>query len=59
MQTQLDQRHETDGPKDVDPNDEDTFRIKIWYEDDGAETVVYDNCFDQTIGGGNIQVHQG
>jgi PKD repeat protein len=38
----------------------DTLRIKIWYEDeDGAETVVYDNGFDQLIGGGNIVVHTG
>ncbi len=35
----------------------DTFRIKIWTEDEfGAETVIYDNGFDQPIGGGNIKV---
>jgi hypothetical protein len=34
----------------------DTFRIKIWYED-GGEVVVYDNDFDQTIGGGSIVIH--
>jgi len=34
----------------------DTFRIKIWYEDDG-EVVVYDNGTDQAIGGGSIIVH--
>jgi PKD repeat protein len=34
----------------------DTFRIKIWYEA-GAEFVVYDNGFDQAIGGGNIKIH--
>jgi hypothetical protein len=37
--------------------DPDTFRIKIWYEVDGVETVVYDNGTDQEIGGGNIVVH--
>ncbi len=37
----------------------DTFRIKIWTEDEatGFETVVYDNGFDQEIGGGSIIVH--
>jgi hypothetical protein len=36
----------------------DTFRIKIWVEDaSGNETVIYDNGFDQEIGGGNIVVH--
>jgi len=35
----------------------DTFRIKIWYEDNGTEVVVYDNGMDQAIGGGNIVVH--
>ena len=36
----------------------DTFRIKIWQEyEDGVETVVYDNGFDQEIGGGNIVIH--
>jgi hypothetical protein len=36
----------------------DTFRIKIWEEDDGGvETVNYDNSFDQEIGGGSIVVH--
>jgi hypothetical protein len=39
-------------------NGADTFRIKIWEEDDlGTETVVYDNGFDQDIGGGSIVVH--
>ena len=38
----------------------DTFRIKIWSEDaSGVETVVYDNGFDQAIGGGSIVVHKG
>ncbi len=36
----------------------DTFRIKIWEEDDmGVETVVYDNGFDQVISGGSIVIH--
>lgn len=39
---------------DTDP---DTFRIKIWYEN-GADVVVYDNAFDQAIGGGSIVIHQ-
>lgn len=41
--------------QDLDP---DTFRIKIWEEDEfGAETVIYDNGFDQEIGGGSIVIH--
>jgi predicted outer membrane repeat protein len=37
---------------------DDTFRIKIWSEDeDGVEDVIYDNGTDQVIGGGNIVVH--
>lgn len=36
----------------------DTFRIKIWSEDEsGLETVVYDNGTDQEIGRGNIAIH--
>jgi hypothetical protein len=36
----------------------DTFRIKIWTEDDvGNETVYYDNGMDQAIGGGSIVIH--
>ena len=36
----------------------DTFRIKIWEEDEaGDETLVYDNGFDQAIDGGAIVVH--
>ncbi len=36
----------------------DTFRIKIWTEDDVSnETVYYDNGFDQAIGGGGIVIH--
>jgi len=37
-------------------DDPDTFRIKIWEEDDG-EIVVYDNGMDQAIGGGSIVIH--
>jgi hypothetical protein len=37
----------------------DTFRIKIWSEDEsGAEQVVYDNGVSQPIGGGSIVVHK-
>jgi hypothetical protein len=40
-------------------NEPDTFRIKIWIEDDASvETVFYDNGFDQTIGGGSIIIHK-
>ncbi|UCB42269.1 MAG: carboxypeptidase regulatory-like domain-containing protein [Dehalococcoidales bacterium] len=36
----------------------DTFRIKIWMENEsGDEIVVYDNGMNQPIGGGNIVVH--
>jgi hypothetical protein len=36
----------------------DTFRIKIWEEDEsGVETAIYDNGFNQPIGGGAIVVH--
>ena len=39
--------------------DPDTFHIRIWWEDDAdsVEHVVYDNAFDQAIGGGSIVVH--
>lgn len=37
----------------------DTFRIKIWWEDGSSENVVYDNSFDQALGGGSIVVHKG
>ncbi len=36
----------------------DIFRIKIWTEKDN-EIVVYDNGFDQAIGGGSIVIHKG
>jgi|GEM_PF-2039450 hypothetical protein len=43
--------------RDFEP---DTFRIKIWEEDEvETEIVIYDNGFDQEIGGGNIKVHEG
>ena len=42
--------------QDLDPTGDDTFRIKIWYED-GGEVVVYDNGTDQALGGGNNKVH--
>ena len=36
----------------------DTFRIRIWWEDAAAfETDVYDNGFDQALGGGSIVIH--
>ena len=44
--------------KDLDPDADDTFRIKIWWEDgNDEETLVYDNGFDQAIGGGSIMIH--
>jgi PKD repeat protein len=42
----------------IDEDPDDTFRIKIWTEDEvGTETEVYDNEFDQTISGGEIVIH--
>lgn len=39
-------------------DDPDTFRIRIWSEDDmGIETDVYDNGFNQAISGGAIVIH--
>ena len=35
----------------------DTFRIKIWYEIEEIEYVVYENGFGQEIGGGSIVIH--
>lgn len=35
----------------------DTFRIKIWFEDNGIENIIYDNGMDQVIGGGSIIIH--
>jgi hypothetical protein len=40
-------------------NTPDTLRIKIWWEDNTGEHVVYDNGTDQEIGGGSIVVHTG
>jgi len=38
--------------------DPDTFRMKIWEEDDANnETVIYDNGFDQAIGRGAVVIH--
>lgn len=37
----------------------DTFRIKIWEEISDVEVPIYDNGFDQPIGGGSITVHKG
>jgi PKD repeat protein len=39
-------------------DDTDTFRIKIWTEDESdVETVIYDNGTDQAIGAGSIIIH--
>ena len=38
-------------------NGEDTFRIKIWWEDTAGEHVVYDNGTEQAISGGSIVIH--
>lgn len=35
----------------------DALRIKIWWEDNSVENIVYDNNAQQLIGGGAIQVH--
>jgi hypothetical protein len=35
----------------------DTFRIKIWEDESGGETIIYDNGANQGIGGGSIVVH--
>jgi uncharacterized delta-60 repeat protein len=46
--------------KDQDFSLGDSFRIKIWWQDaNGNEILVYDNGFDQPIGGGNIKIHDG
>jgi hypothetical protein len=35
----------------------DTFRIRIWQEDEsGAEIDIYDNGFNQPLGGGDILI---
>jgi hypothetical protein len=38
--------------------DPDTFRIRIWWEENGTEHVVYDNGMNQPIGGGSIVIHK-
>jgi len=35
----------------------DTLRIKIWWENNSVENIVYDNDMEQPIGGETIQVH--
>jgi hypothetical protein len=42
----------------ADNDSPDTFRIKIWLEDNGVETVVYDNGSQQSLGGGSIVIHK-
>ncbi len=42
----------------ADDDNPDTFRIKIWYEENGSEIVVYDNGSQQSLGGGSIVVHK-
>jgi len=37
----------------------DTFRIRIWWEDETGERDVYDNGTAQAVGAGNIVVHTG
>jgi len=42
----------------VSDSDPDTFRVKIWQEDDlGNEIVAYDTGFEQPLGGGSIVIH--
>ena len=36
----------------------DTFRIRIWWEDNGVENVVYDTGVNVATGGGNIKVQK-
>jgi hypothetical protein len=43
-----------------DNDDGDTFRIKIWEEDEnGDEIIIYDNGADQILNGGQIKIHSG
>jgi hypothetical protein len=44
--------------------DPDTFRIKIWHDEDSTEIVIYDNGFEgsgnengQPVSGGNVVIH--
>jgi len=39
-------------------NDPDTFRIRIWTEENEVEDVVYDNGGHQAISRGSIMVHK-
>jgi len=41
-----------------DDDNPDTSRIKIWYEENDAEVVLYDNGSQQSLGGGNVIVHK-
>lgn len=34
----------------------DTFRIRIWYDVQGAEIVIYDSGFDQPLARGNVRI---
>ncbi len=45
----------TDG--DVRGDGPDTFRIRIWDDSNGIETVIYDNGSDQALSGGNVTIH--
>ncbi len=40
----------------ADDGNPDTFRIKIWREENGAQFVVYDNGAQQALGGGSISI---
>jgi hypothetical protein len=42
----------------ADDDNTDTFRIKIWYEENGLEVVVYDNGSQQSLGGGSVRIHK-
>lgn len=44
---------------DGDPDADDTFRIKIWWDDGGSAVLVYDNGTSQPITRGNITIHDG
>lgn len=43
-------------PVGVGKADANTFRIRIWFEDAGADVIVYDNGVTQAVSGGNIIV---
>ncbi|MGH2536450.1 MAG: post-COAP-1 domain-containing protein, partial [Candidatus Promineifilaceae bacterium] len=36
----------------------DTFRLRVWWLNNGVETVVFDNGASQPLGGGSIKIHQ-